>query len=549
MTVDPMQGESALSDDNRISGFDQIYELNADLPESTITLYLPPEYDISLAPVRAIKNRDWWQEDQKTRDLARFCLPLAMGSGMGWYILSPATFTVSWDGDETHDAQLEITETCSHAIVDTHSARGSFTVQAQFIPRTKKPGDFVYVRGIANDYRKPYYFLDALLESWWSPANFGLVGMLNQPCRFTIKKGEPIAQMFAIHIDQTNYDIALRRGYPTQWKEWDDRRSAFPKKTLDYLRGQWPDGRPVCPHFKSFSGTMNNEVVAEENVSMWELVRSAGLALKSGTYEAAVLLMERALELSDKENSFSLSFLNLLLQLGRYCLDKSDLEGALAYYTKAISLSRRLQEVDHSRLVDLFNDTAFVERALKKTEECQEHYKIAIEIAEGTNTNEVGKAEAMLNLGLVYYDQLKYDEAEPLLKKASDLRQEIFGEDHPNTFFAMNALALLYMHQGKYDVAEKLFNIVLTKRAAKFGPDSLDVARNLNEIGFLHNATKQFEKAQQSFEKALAIFEKELPKDSDPVQTTADNLAFALDHLNRKEEAQSLRKRIMQNEN
>jgi len=549
MTADPIQGESALSDDNRTADFNQIYELNADLPESTITLYLPPEYDLSLAPIKAIKNREWWEQDKKTKDLARFCLPLAMGSGVGWNILSPATFTVSWDGDETHDAELEITDTCSHAIVDNHSAHGSFTVQAQFIPRTKKPGDFVYVRGIANNYRKPYQFLDALLEAWWSPANFGLVGMLNQPGRFTITKGEPIAQMFAVHIDQTNYDIALRRGYPAQWKEWDDRRMSVPNKTLDYLRGQWPDGKQVCPHFKSFSGSINNQIVAEENITIYELVRSSGLALRSGTYEAAVLLAEKALDLSDKENSFSMPFMNLLQQLGHACLLKSDYEGALGHFTKAISLSRRLHEVDHGRLVSLFNDTAFVEKTLKKEIEAEEHYKIAMEIAEGTITNELGKAEAMLNLGTLYSDRAKYDEAEPLLKKAFDLRKEKLGEEDPATLFALNALARHYMRREKFDHAEKLFSKLLIIQKSKFGTNSIEVAETCSEIGFLHNGQAQFEKAKQSFEIALAIFEKVYSADSEPVQIAANNLAFALDNLGRTEEAQTLRKRITPNEN
>ncbi len=61
-----------------------------------------------------------------------------------------------------------------------------------------------------------------MLEAWWSPANFGLVAMLNQPGKFTIKKGEPIAQMFVINVEQATYDLSVKDGYPVRWQEWGD---------------------------------------------------------------------------------------------------------------------------------------------------------------------------------------------------------------------------------------------------------------------------------------------------------------------------------------
>jgi hypothetical protein len=137
-----------------------------------------------------------------------------MAAGVGWYILSPATFTVDWCGDDDHDAKIEIVEASSHAVIDNHSAHGSFTIQTGFIPRTKKPGDFVYVKGVADQYRLPYYLLEALIAAWWTTSNFELVCLISRPGKFTIEKGQPLAQMFVVDAEHALYDVSLKDGYP-----------------------------------------------------------------------------------------------------------------------------------------------------------------------------------------------------------------------------------------------------------------------------------------------------------------------------------------------
>jgi cyclophilin family peptidyl-prolyl cis-trans isomerase len=235
--------------------FKEIVELNADLPDKTLTLFLPPDYDKSLAPVKANRLRNWWEKDAKTKDHARFCLPLTMAAGLGWYILSPATFRIEWDGNNEHDVKIDIVDGSSHAVIDNHSTFGSFTIQARFIPRTKRPGDFVYIKSLANEYRLPFYLLEGMVEAWWTPSNFGLVCMMNQPGKFIIKKGDPIGQMFVINAEQGLYDMAFRDGYPPGWQEWDEKRSSpsYTGRNMDYFKGLWPDGTEAHPHLKSWS--------------------------------------------------------------------------------------------------------------------------------------------------------------------------------------------------------------------------------------------------------------------------------------------------------
>jgi hypothetical protein len=219
-----------------------------------IRLYLAPGFDRRLAPVPAQKLRDWWEDNDRTSNHAKHCLPLQMANSLGYYILSPGTFLVQWNGDTHASATITHIEKSSHYEVDNHAAFGSFTVQARFIPRTDNPGDFVLIKGVANERGLPYTCLEAVIEAWWNPGNFGLVFLLNQPGEFLIPMGKPIAQMFLLAGGPAATGVELLDGYPAEHVDWDRKRTRPGyRKDLDYFSGLWPDGRKVESHVTSWA--------------------------------------------------------------------------------------------------------------------------------------------------------------------------------------------------------------------------------------------------------------------------------------------------------
>jgi tetratricopeptide (TPR) repeat protein len=563
----PNEGETSPST-KPVLGEKEIYELNADLPESTITLFLPPEYDKSLVPVKASMHRRWLEEDRKTTNHGRFCLPLSMGSGIGWYILSPAKFTVKWDGDITHDAEVEIHEQASHAAIDCHSACGSFTVQVVFVPRTKRPGDYVFIKGISNQFRRPYQFLEAMLEAWWSPASFGLVGILNQACEFTIEKGEPLAQMFSIHMDQATYGLELREGYAPYWKEWDDKRRdpSYTGRNMDYLKGLLPDSTPVCPHFKAFpitstalAGTklvepdlpqVNEgeaadgpkhgmrssakavpakavpEKKATTNKSITDLVRDTRVAVGKKDSKEAERILALALAQSEQENHFTFELVAAHQDLAHLYLSFSDYAQAANKLNEAMALYHKLSVVDHEHLARLFQDLGWTERMRENYVEAEKQLKTALEIAIGTHLEDTALASVKFDLGSLYTKLLRFDESEPLLRDAIELRKKALGEKHADTLFAINGLGCLIGQQGKYDEAEKLFKSVIEAREEILGKDSLDVADSYNDLGFLYRDSERYDKAVEAYQKAADLRKAKLGKDHLAVAEFVMNIAF-----------------------
>lgn len=218
-----------------------------------IRLHLAPNYDKSLAPVKAQKLRDWWEDNRATQNHAKHCLPLSMANSLGYYILSPGSFLVKWDGDYHKRASVEVIEKSTHCEVDNHASFASFTVQAKLIPVTDDPGDFIYIKGIPNERGIPYCCMEAMIEAWWNVAHFGLVFMLNQPGEFLIPMGKPIAQMFLYNGSSGASTVEFVDGYPRgheHWKNKRDRRDYV--KDLDYMRGLTSAGDDVPSHITNW---------------------------------------------------------------------------------------------------------------------------------------------------------------------------------------------------------------------------------------------------------------------------------------------------------
>lgn len=59
-------------------------------------------------------------------------------------------------------------------------------------------------------------------------------------------------------------------------------------------------------------------------------------------------------------------------------------------------------------------------------------------------------AATLNNLAVLYGKRGKYKEAEPLCKRALEIREKVLGKDHPDVAKQLNNLALLCQNQVNY---------------------------------------------------------------------------------------------------
>jgi len=132
---------------------------------------------------------------------------------------------------------------------------------------------------------------------------------------------------------------------------------------------------------------------------------------------------------------------------------------------------------------------------------------------------------SMLNtLGKLYYRQAKYAEAEPLFKRALEIREKTLGPHHPDVAISLSNLGNLYEEQARYAEAELLYKQALEIREKALGPDHLDVGASLNSLGILYWAQGRYEESELFWKRALEIREKALGPNHPSVAMSLNNL-------------------------
>jgi hypothetical protein len=176
-----------------------------------------------------------------------------MANQAGYYLPSPVEADILVK--ESGDPEITIHHG-SKSEIDAHSATGTFTIQPMCVLRTL-PGYMSFVKGIPNLQNAPFTVMEALIESWWTPANFGIVCLPKKPGLIHIKLGDPIAQILFVHTSGLRAELVVS-DIPAQEiphrQAWDQKRSKYHGHELDYFKGKLPDGTPVCPHFKPTGG-------------------------------------------------------------------------------------------------------------------------------------------------------------------------------------------------------------------------------------------------------------------------------------------------------
>ena len=113
-------------------------------------------------------------------------------------------------------------------------------------------------------------------------------------------------------------------------------------------------------------------------------------------------------------------------------------------------------------------------------------------------------AGALNNLALLYNDQGRDAEAEPMYKRAIAIQEKVFGLDSTEAAPKLNNLAALYQSQERYADAEPLFKRALASREKSLGPGHPDVAQSLNNLASFYQAQGRTSDALSIVERTIA---------------------------------------------
>jgi tetratricopeptide (TPR) repeat protein len=174
------------------------------------------------------------------------------------------------------------------------------------------------------------------------------------------------------------------------------------------------------------------------------------------------------------------------------------------------------------------------------------HALIVIDRANGQAYESLVFARLLTHTAYYLSDQVRYNEAEPLLRKSLEIRKQLSVPVHPDVAASLHTLALLYRDQGRYSKAEPLYSESLEMRKQLFGEAHPDVAASLHNLGIFYLDQGRYSEAEPLLLKSRTL-SKQLSGEVHPtVATSLSSLAILYDKQRRYSEAEPLYKESLE---
>lgn len=226
-----------------------------------LTCYAVDAEPAEIVPGRP--DRDWM--DAFTVRHPYRCLPLVVANTSGWELISPYSFTATWNGGlKTTDIRIDPDDDTSPEklarLVASHFSHGVLTFHTGYLFRTE-PGWDIWAGGPPNQVKDAIQPLTGVVETFWLPFPFTMNWRFTRPGMISFKKGEPFCFIMPVPhqaVDEVQPIIKRIEDDPElngDYLAWGQSRTAFLERLAksdpnaakqgwqrDYFKGQTPQG-------------------------------------------------------------------------------------------------------------------------------------------------------------------------------------------------------------------------------------------------------------------------------------------------------------------
>ena len=164
---------------------------------------------------------------------------------------------------------------------------------------------------------------------------------------------------------------------------------------------------------------------------------------------------------------------------------------------------------------------------------------------EDGEADEADVVELMDRCGTLLQDLARFDEAEPLLRRALEINEATLGPDHPDTGDSAGNLGSLLKDKGDLDAAEPLMRRALEIDEAALGPDHTSTGISAGNLGSLLEAKGDLDAAEPLMRRGLEIDEAALGPDHPETGNAMGNLGLLLKEKGDYDAAEPLMRRAL----
>jgi len=184
--------------------------------------------------------------------------------------------------------------------------------------------------------------------------------------------------------------------------------------------------------------------------------------------------------------------------------EKIDVEGNAntVNSNKDEEIKRKINSLE----ADVFGSFGNLYKNMSNFNKAEDFYLKCLKIRQNLfGENHPDVALSFNNLGLLYYNSGDFSKTEEFYGKSLKIYQNLYGENHSDVATSFNNLGLFYKNAGHLNIAEEFYLKSLKIRLNLFGENHADVALSLNNLGALHENRGNLNKAEEFYLKSLKI--------------------------------------------
>jgi tetratricopeptide (TPR) repeat protein len=195
----------------------------------------------------------------------------------------------------------------------------------------------------------------------------------------------------------------------------------------------------------------------------------------------------------------------LLRRSGRYLVRFGRFDDAERVLGLTMGLVERENDIEPREIARTLKAVASLHTARAEFAEAEVLCRRAIQVRGGDHVEDVDTAETLNDLGWILRKQGRYQPAEPLFRRALDIRRRVLGAENPTVARSINDMGCLLEEMGRYADARALYEAALDMRKGMFGNGHPDTATSFWDLGWVYRRLGDYGTAERYFRSALEI--------------------------------------------
>jgi tetratricopeptide (TPR) repeat protein len=212
---------------------------------------------------------------------------------------------------------------------------------------------------------------------------------------------------------------------------------------------------------------------------------------------------------------------------------------------RALALAEARLPPNDPLVAEALNGLGVVHKFQGRYAEAEPLYRRALTIAEDTG-QEDDAATLLHNLGGLAHARGDFTTGEPLARRSVEMREALWGVNHPTTAADRAAWGALLEGIGRTAEAERAYCQALAVFEDRLGSRSLEAASALTALGAVQHSRHALDDAERSYRRSLDIRETTLGPRHFDLALTLNNLAMLLIDRGARTEAAAMLSRAQQ---